>query len=160
VMFAGATLSIALRPELQRQNWREVAHVLGTSAASRAIIAPAAGLPLERYLPGLHAARHGTRESAVTELDVIGTHVHHRRGCWWGGVCDLPANASVPRALAPSFHEVSVRRIDAFTVVRFLSARATWPRFRWRDAMVQRDRVGFVLLVQTPGHPGRPRLPT
>jgi hypothetical protein len=86
---------------------------------------------------------------AVNELAVIATHARHRRGCWWGGVCDLPERVIVPQALAAGFHIVSSRRLGAFTIIRFRAAQAVVARYHWRDVLALHNRLQFVLLLES-----------
>ncbi|MDX6674086.1 MAG: mannosyltransferase [Solirubrobacteraceae bacterium] len=121
-LFAAGTAALDTRPDLQRQDWRDVARALGSSTGPRALIVPAPGRTLLDYLPGLRwdVARH----QRVREVDLIGSHTDAARGlaCWWGGACGLPRQLIPAAQPFRGFRRIASRRVGPFIVERFVAS--------------------------------------
>jgi hypothetical protein len=74
-IFAIATVDIASTEDLQRPNWRALAHVIGAAPVPRAIVAAGGATvdPLRLYLPGVSWDQRSDRKVRVREIDVVGT---------------------------------------------------------------------------------------
>ena len=121
-LLAAGSVAIFARSDLQRENWRAVAHALGAPAGSRALLVPAAGRTLLDYLPRL--TWDVDRHQRVSEIDVIGARVPSAQGlaCWWGGVCALPRQL-IPGDLPRGFTQIERRRVGPFIVARYAATR-------------------------------------
>src|SRR2546421_41299 len=121
-LLAAGSVATFARSDLQRENWRAVAHAPGAPAGSRALLVPAAGRTLLNYLPRL--TWDVDRHQRVREIDVIGTHVPYAQGlaCWWGGVCALPRQL-IPGARPRGFTQIERRRVGPFIVARYVATR-------------------------------------
>jgi 4-amino-4-deoxy-L-arabinose transferase-like glycosyltransferase len=125
-----AVVGVARDRNLQRPDWRPVAHLLGRQpvAGGRLILVQHYRdlLPLSLYLPDLKFMRGpGAR---VAELDVVSFTSPASAGfCWWGSACNLwPSRAQASYAI-PGFTATSRTSANQFTVLRL---RATGrPRF-------------------------------
>jgi hypothetical protein len=120
-----AAVGVARDRNLQRPDWRGVAHVLGRPATgSRLILLQHYRdlLPLSLYVPHLKFMRsHGER---VSELDVISFTSPPSAGfCWWGSACNLWPSRLQPSYAISGFSVVSRTRVNQFTVLRLLSPR-------------------------------------
>ncbi len=101
------TIDVDLSPRLQRGNWREVAHALGSGGQERAITTvELGGAPLEYYLPGLHNL-HWAASVRVSEIDETGY---------------APLRASAGEPPAPGFRLFARLNIDGLIVYRFRSS--------------------------------------
>jgi hypothetical protein len=116
-----AAVRVQSSATLQRPAWRAVATALGPADRNRAIVIAGTyrARPLKLYLPG---AKFYSRH-AVDEIDVVGMRSPHEPACWWGAQCNLPTARPSRAPPAPEFHLVSLRRLGAFTIVRFRSRR-------------------------------------
>jgi mannosyltransferase len=121
-LFAAGTAALDTRPDLQRQDWRDVARALGPPSGPRALIVPAPGRTLLDYLPGLRwdVGRH----QRVREVDLIGSHTDAARGlaCWWGGACALPRQLIPAAQPFRGFRRIASRRVGPFIVERFVAS--------------------------------------
>jgi 4-amino-4-deoxy-L-arabinose transferase-like glycosyltransferase len=157
VALAAASAYLLATPGVQRQDWRSVARALGPAPpGDRAVVAPRLGVPLRLYMTpdeldhGL--APSSLRRATVTEIAVIGTEGDHRRGCWWGGACQLPARL-LPRLdpPAPGFRLVGRRAVGRFRVALFRTpTRRTVHIEQDRLYSGGRDRMGLFSFVQHP----------
>jgi mannosyltransferase len=153
---AVASAYLLASPAVQRQDWRSVARALGPSSGERAVVAPHLGVPLRLYLtPGEldHGIAPGrVRQATVSEIAVVGAAGRHRRGCWWGGACQLPARL-VPRAAppAPGFRLVRRESVGRFRVVLFRSSSPRSVRLGSLRLYAQRSRPDLISFVQPPG---------
>lgn len=122
-----ATVAVAVDWELQRPDWRAVAHVLESSrpagAASAVLVENNdAFQPLDDYIPGLHVliSLTPTEGASVQEVDVVAP-VKGRSDalCWWGASCSLaraPLDTSIHLA---GFHPYGpVLHIGQFSIYR------------------------------------------
>ncbi|MEA2422015.1 MAG: mannosyltransferase [Thermoleophilaceae bacterium] len=113
-LFAFVVVSVAARPELQRDDWRGIARALGPPAGGRAIIvSPINGsIPLSLYLPGQRAL--GPSGATVQEVDAVAVAPH---------VAGEERRAPVVPAATPpaGFREVARHRGRTYTVVRYRS---------------------------------------
>jgi mannosyltransferase len=127
-----ATVAVAVDWELQRPDWRAVAHVLETSrpagAASAVLVENNdAFQPLDDYIRGLHAliSLTPTTGASVQEVDVVAPVKGRSEAlCWWGASCFLalaPLDGSIRLA---GFRPVGrVLHIGQFAIYRLRSAR-------------------------------------
>ncbi len=124
-----AAIGVDADYNLQRPDWRPVAHALGP--------APAAGhdrvlliqhyrtlLPLSLYMPHLAFMRGaGVAAHRVTELDVIAIRSPQQPLCWWGAACNLiPSQLQASYAI-PGFHVAGRRQVEQFTILRLVPDR-------------------------------------
>jgi mannosyltransferase len=123
-----ATAGVAVDRNLQRPDWRGVARVLGTKPApgvgTRAILVQHYRdlLPLSLYLPGLRFWT-GRGPGTVTELDVVSFSAPRVALCWWGAACNLTPSQMQHTYAVAGFHELLVRKVYQFTVMRLVSDR-------------------------------------
>ncbi len=124
-----AAIGVQASYDLQRPDWRPLARALGPRAAlgrDRLILIQhyRTLLPLSLYLPhlefvrGRHAVAHGIRE-----LDVIAISSPQQPLCWWGAACNLIPSQMQARYAVRGFHEVWLRHVERFTIMRLESAR-------------------------------------
>ncbi len=106
-------ISVAVRPEFQRDDWRSAVGALGSAKTDRAIVAtPAhASLPLSVYLPG--ARYEGSKAVQVEEVIVIGLPIREV-----GEASNSPEVKAIP---IPGFEVVESLRERGFTLVRYRS---------------------------------------
>jgi mannosyltransferase len=117
VAFGALSLDVDLSPRLQRGDWRGLSAALatplvrgpaGAQQGRRAITTVELGsLPLEYYLPGLHALGSGSTV-AVDEIDETGY---------------APLRASAGRSPAPGFRPAGRIDVNGLIAYRFVSAR-------------------------------------
>jgi len=128
------TIGVVADRELERPDWRAVAHVIGATSAPnvrvRAIVIERWGerLPLSLYLPGLRFWPHNGA-AGITEVDIVSFAAPWVPGCWWGASCYLLGRGGLraPRqhqslTPPPGFHQLWRRRAVQFTVTRLVSA--------------------------------------
>jgi hypothetical protein len=104
-------LSVNERPELQRDDWRGIAHTLGPAPpGSRAIVvSPINGsIPLALYMPGLSKLR----SAKVSEIDAVAVAERET-----GETRRAPPIPKV--APPPDFHEIARHSGPTFTVIRY-----------------------------------------
>jgi hypothetical protein len=103
-------LSVNARPELQRDDWRGVAHALGRATGPRAIVvSPINGsIPLGLYLP-----LRKLREAAVTEVDAVAVAPRASSGG------DRRAPAVRVGSPPIGFTEIARHQGPTYTVVRY-----------------------------------------
>jgi mannosyltransferase len=135
-----AAIGVAADRSLQRPDWREVAHALGTEpilpagtggigrsgptgAVGRAILIQhyRTLLPLSLYLPHLHVL--GRRGARVDELDVIAMSSPQQWLCWWGAACNLIPSRMQSRYAIRGFHTEWTRRVRQFDIQRLVARR-------------------------------------
>jgi mannosyltransferase len=108
--------AINLIPTYQRDDWRGVAHTLGTPLSARVIVSEQTGFsPLSIYLSGVettNAAAVATREIAF-----VGLRTRHTGSA--------PSPAVVPITPPPGFRLAGVSRSEAYAVSRFLATHTT-----------------------------------
>jgi mannosyltransferase len=151
-----ATIGIAVDYDLQRPDWRPVAQLLGPAPpGGRAILIQhyRTLLPLSLYMPDLHFWR-GNERQRVGELDVIAISSPQQPLCWWGAACNLIPSQLQSSYSIPGFHEVSVRHVHRFTIMRLVSDRPPalarqqvaaalyTTHLRHDDLLVQRSSAG------------------
>jgi len=108
--------AIDLIPAYQRDDWRGVAHALGSARAGRVIVSERFGqAPLSIYLPEVHAT--SARTVVTREVAYISLRVRHTGGA--------PSSAPVPRRAPAGFQLAGVTREEAFAVVRYRAPHAT-----------------------------------
>lgn len=151
VLGIAVSLSVFLTSEYQRADWRGVARALGPAPAPRAIALDYFPLPMEYYLPG----SRGMPASGITtsELDVIEIHPSptHSAFCWWGARCNLIPAIPVTDHLPPGLAFSGARRVNQFTILRFVSATP----FQLTPNMLQTSSLGPTItpLTQQPLSP-------
>jgi len=106
-VFLATVVAVDTNARYQRADWRSVARALGPASGPRAIVTPSLGdEPFEYYLGRRTALLRGVRR--VSEVDVLG---------WPGGEEPLPA--------APAgMHRVELRKVGAFTLIRYRASAA------------------------------------
>jgi 4-amino-4-deoxy-L-arabinose transferase-like glycosyltransferase len=116
-VFATATISVAVTPGYQRDDWRGAARSLGPPTITRVLVVtpPSSPEPFAVYLPSLR--RLGTTGARVREIDVVTIanttgRVGHGRA--------LPPLANVHPPL-PGFIEFARKRGALYLMVRFRS---------------------------------------
>lgn len=122
-----AVIDVAVDPNLQRPDWRALAHSIGAdlpARGGRAILVQRYVFlePLALDMPGLHFIK--PQGGRVTELDVIAMTAP-RSGwfCWWGSGCNLLSSK-----LDASIHVRGFRRygpvlhVEQFSILRLRSA--------------------------------------
>jgi mannosyltransferase len=118
-----AALGVTRDHDLQRPDWRPVAHLLGRPpAAGRMILIQHYRdlLPLSLYVPHLKSLRSGG--ATVSEVDVISFTSPPSSGfCWWGSACNLKPSRAQPSYAIPGFTAVSRKGVEQFTVLRMTS---------------------------------------
>jgi hypothetical protein len=132
-----AAIGVATDRNLQRPDWRAVAHVLGPSARAsapagatskaapaRAILVQHYGdlLPLSLYLPGLRRW-NGNAPVKISEFDVVAISAPQERLCWWGAACNLLPSDTQRAYPIRGLHQVSRQRAYQFTIVRLVARR-------------------------------------
>ena len=97
----------------QRDDWRGVAHALGSATAPRVLLVdPASGsIPLQLYLPGVRAL---TSPVAVRELDVAVVPPNVR-----GGGIGRPPPVTGPQPVPPGFTLTGAAHDSTYTVLRY-----------------------------------------
>lgn len=120
-----AAIAVATDYDLQRPDWRAVAHVIGSRpapGAARVILVQhyRTLLPLSLYLPGLRFAP-GSGVGGVRELDVVGMSSPQQPLCWWGAACNLIPSQVQATYAVPGFRELWRRRAHRFTIVRLVA---------------------------------------
>jgi 4-amino-4-deoxy-L-arabinose transferase-like glycosyltransferase len=114
--------------DLQRPDWRLVAHAVGTrpvGGAPRLILVQHYRdlLPLSLYLPGLRWSHRG---ATVREFDVVSFTDPATAGfCWWGSACNLDPSAMQAGYRLAGFHVAWRRQLRRFTVLRLEASRPT-----------------------------------
>ena len=128
-------------PRYHRDDWRGVAHALGSDGRARVLfVDPASGaIPLQVYLPGL---RPLTTPVAVRELDVIVVPSNVR-----GGGIGRPPRVAGAQPVAPGFSLTGAVYGSTYTVLRYTApspvvvspslAAATWLGRRGYGALVR-----------------------
>ncbi len=123
-----ASVGVARDRNLQRPDWRAVAHALGprpaAGAPGRAVFIQHYRdlLPLSLYLPGLKFVRGG-RGVRVSELDVISFSSPRSTGfCWWGSACNLWPSRMQGSYPIPGFRAVWRRHVYQFTILRLVAS--------------------------------------
>lgn len=106
-------VSVAVRPEFQRDNWRSAVEALGPLRQDRAIVATPAHsyLPLSVYLPTARVQE--SKVSRVEEVDVIGLPIRE--------VGEVALSPVATVADLPGFRPVERLRKRNFTLVRYRS---------------------------------------
>jgi uncharacterized membrane protein len=142
-----ATVGVAADSSLQRPDWRPVARALGPRPApgrARLILIQHYRdlLPLSLYTPDLKFQRAGAA-AGVSEIDVISIRSPQQRLCWWGAACNLIPSQMQSRYDIPGFHEVSLRHVEQFAIMRLVSR---------RPVRVTRAAVAAALTTTTLGH--------
>ncbi len=123
-----AAIGVASDRNLQRPDWRAVAHVLGPrpgpGSSGRAILVQHYGdlLPLSLYMPQLRFWRHPSAET-VSELDIVSISAPRERLCWWGAACNLSPSVMQSAYPIPGFRMLWVRSARQFTIMRLVSSR-------------------------------------
>jgi hypothetical protein len=126
-----AVIGVAFDYDLQRPDWRPVARLLGTAPArgsrgveldGRAILIQhyRTLLPLSLYLSDLHVWPGASQR--VTELDVISISAPPQPLCWWGAACNLFPSQMQRSYQIPGFHELWLRAVHRFTVMRLVAS--------------------------------------
>jgi hypothetical protein len=133
-----------------------VARTLGPARGDRIVVAPHEGVPLRLYLTP-RDVDHGIAVSRLTHADVseiavIGTRGPHRRGCWWGGACQLPAKL-LPRLdpPAPGFRLVRSKAVGRFRIAVFRAPSRHDVRIDASRLYTGTDAMGLTEFVQRPG---------
>ncbi len=107
--------AINLLPAYQRDDWRGVAHALGSGRAGRVIVSERfAEATLSIYLPAVRAT--SARTVLTREVTYVSLRVRHTGGA--------PSPAPLPSRAPAGFHLVGVTRSEAFAVARYLAPRA------------------------------------
>jgi 4-amino-4-deoxy-L-arabinose transferase-like glycosyltransferase len=120
-----AAVGVAADQNLQRPDWRAVAHVLGPGPIGARVILVQHYrdlLPLSLYVPDLSFWRQRGSQT-VRELDVVSISAPREKLCWWGSACNLsgsPMQGSYP---LPGFRELWLRHAHQFTIMRLVSAK-------------------------------------
>jgi hypothetical protein len=118
-----AAVGVARERDLQRPDWRPVAHLLGPAPSGGRVILVQHYrdlLPLSLYEPGLKFMRGAG--ASVPELDIVSFTSPQSAGfCWWGSACNLwPSRMQAGYAI-PGFAAVSRRHANQFTVLRMVA---------------------------------------
>jgi 4-amino-4-deoxy-L-arabinose transferase-like glycosyltransferase len=126
-----AVAGVAFNRNFQRPDWRGVARVLGMGPApgvgARAILIQHYHylLPLSLYVAHLEAwPRRGRTPYgglAVRELDIVAVRSPSVALCWWGAACNLTGSRLQRAYRVPGFHELWVRKVYQFTIMRLVS---------------------------------------
>jgi mannosyltransferase len=123
--------AVAFNRNLQRPDWRGVTRVLGARPAApsgRVILVQhyKTLLPLSLYMPGLKFwSSHHPSPVMTTELDVVSIAAPRVRLCWYGAACNLTPSTMQASYPLRGFHELWVRHIYQFTVMRLVASRST-----------------------------------
>jgi mannosyltransferase len=115
VVSLAVIVAVNALPGYQRDDWRGVAHALGSAGGSVIVAEQFASAPLSIYLGplrGLSGASVSTRE-----LDFVGLRIKRTDSS--------PAPAVVPTTPPAGFRLAGVRRSEAFAVSRFVAAQPT-----------------------------------
>jgi mannosyltransferase len=105
-----------LIPAYQRDDWRGVAHALGSGRVGRVIVSERFGeATLSIYLPEVRAT--SARTVLTREVAYVSLRVRHTGGA--------PSPAPLPSRAPAGFHLAGVTRSEAFAVARYLAPRAT-----------------------------------
>jgi mannosyltransferase len=108
--------AINLIPAYQRDDWRGVAHALGSGRVGRVIVSERFGeATLSIYLPEVRAT--SARTVLTREVAYVSLRVRHTGGA--------PSPAPLPTRAPAGFHLAGVTRSEAFAVARYLAPRAT-----------------------------------
>ncbi len=108
--------AINLIPAYQRDDWRGIAHALGSGHAGRVIVSERFGeATLSIYRPEAHAT--GARTVLTREVAYVSLRVRHTGGA--------PSPAPIPGRAPAGFRLAGVTRSEAFAVVRYRAPRAT-----------------------------------
>ncbi len=142
-----AAIGVQADYDLQRPDWRPLSTALGAPPAapsSRLILVQhyRTLLPLSLYQQNLKFLRAGDAHG-VREIDVISVSSPQQPLCWWGAACNLIPSQMQRRYAIRGFHEVSLRHVERFTIMRLLSDR---PR------TVSRREVARALVTTTLPH--------
>jgi mannosyltransferase len=109
-------VAIDVLPGYQRDDWRGIAHALGSGHTGRVIVSERFGeAALGIYLPEAHAS--GARTVRTREVAYVSLRVKHTGGA--------PGAARVPSRAPAGFQLAGVTRSEAFAVVRYRAPRAT-----------------------------------
>ena len=153
---AAASAYLLSSATVQRPDWSAVAGALGPASGDRAVVAPHEGVPLRLYLTPRDLA-HGIAPSRLTHADVseiavIGTRGPHRRGCWWGGACQLPGRL-LPRLEppAPGFRLVRRETKGYFRIAVFRAPSKRDVRIDAARLYSGSDTMGLTEFVQKSG---------
>jgi mannosyltransferase len=158
VIGAVATIGVALDRNLERPDWRVVAHALGPGPAAGAPAGRAVliqrdvnRLPLSLYMKRLDYVGHGS--ALIDELDVIAAAAPQQNACWWGAACNLFPSRLSPTLAVPRLHVSGpILHVDQFSIMRLRASRPIriTPRMLSRALTTTKLR-GDAFLVQRPG---------
>jgi mannosyltransferase len=158
VIGAVATIGVALEQNLQRPDWRVVAHALGPGPAAGAPAGRAVliqrdvnRLPLSLYMKQLEYVGHGS--ALVNELDVIAASAPQQNACWWGAACNLFPSKLSPTLPITGFHVSGpILHVNQFSIMRLRASHPVriTPRILSRALTTTKLR-GDTFLVQRPG---------
>jgi hypothetical protein len=121
--------AVAFDRSLQRPDWRGVARVLGarpTVAGGRVILVLhyRTLLPLSLYMPGLRFWRgHNPPPVTTKEFDIVSIAAPRVPLCWWGSACNLTPGTMQSSYPLHGFHELWVRHVYQFTIMRLVAPR-------------------------------------
>jgi mannosyltransferase len=106
---------VATDSRYQRDDWRGVAHALGSDTGARVLLVdPASGeIPLQAYMSGLRVL---TAPAAVRELDVAVVPRNVR-----GGGIGTPPRATGPQPVPSGFTLAGVVYASTYTVLRYIA---------------------------------------
>ncbi len=133
-MFSYAAIQVQTRDYLQRPDWRNVAHALGPTAATRVIIAAngQTANPLKYYLPRVSWVQPQSRKVWIGEVDIVGARkqLPLRRMRITTGLGKLepiwytPNGAPTPATVSPPGARLAARfQVDSWIIGRFVLAR-------------------------------------
>ncbi len=109
-------VAIDVLPGYQRDDWRGIAHALGSGRAGRVIVSERFGeATLSVYLPEVHQT--SDRTVLTREVAYVSLRVRHTGGA--------PSPAPIPSHVPAGFQLAGVTRSEAFAVVRYRAPRAT-----------------------------------
>ena len=133
--------------DLQKADWREVAHVVAAGPRARAVVVDSyLGAPMLRYIPDSRTLQpHKTAKVDAIDLVYRIPAPGHRCGRWSGLGCEVFMFPRLPTSLSRRFALVDRVERAGFIVNRYRSARAV-PISQAELVPDARTLRGFVLL--------------
>jgi hypothetical protein len=123
-----AVIGVAVDPNLQRPDWRTLAHAIGADRPTRGgrvilLQRHVFLMPLALDMPGLHFVM--PLGAPVRELDVIAIRAPNDSWfCWWGSTCNLLSSQLDTSIRVHGFHRYGpVLHVNQFSILRLRSRR-------------------------------------